>query len=158
MQRFMPSRRRLAALGIALTTILGAGIAAAPGANAAVCNYSSCRGLEPVAAGCNDAYTIYDLANGVEVRWSNVCQAMWVRASQSYMQQYASTFDAYLNDYYVNSSGYWVQYQDYRLYGAGGNAYNAWTAMTPMGTNELAKVSAFNRFYSPYINTIKVHD
>lgn len=153
MKRFLPSRRRLAAVGVALATVLGAGVAAAPGAHAAGCYYSSCEGQDPNAAGCgNDAYTIYNLYAGVEVRWSSACQAMWVRASASAINQYASFFDAHLSDYYVNSSGYWLQYQDYYAYGVGGNGSFAWSQMTPMGTNELALVSAFQHS-SPYIDT-----
>ncbi|WP_144027584.1 hypothetical protein [Paenarthrobacter nicotinovorans] len=158
MKNFSNTRRRLTAIGAALGAILGAGVVVAPSANAAGCYYSTCHGLEPVINQCTDATTIYDFGNGIEVRWSNACQAMWVRASAEQVRQYASVFDANLANYYVNSSGYWVQYQDYRQYAASGSATSAWTAMTPLGTNELAKVSVFNRFFTPYINTIKVHD
>jgi hypothetical protein len=156
LKNFLPSRRKAAAVGIAVATLLGAGAVVAPGAQAAVaCNYSSCKGLEPVKAGCNDGVTIFYLHNGGEVRWSNWCQAMWVRASASIMRQQANSFRATMTDYYVNSSGYWPQYTSYYQYGSGGNADFAWTAMSPMGTNELAQVTAFDAS-SGYINTVKV--
>lgn len=158
MKKFSTTRRRLAAIAVSLGAIVASGAIAAPSANAAGCYYSGCRGYEPTANGCTDAYTIYDFGGGIEVRWSRACQAMWVRASAAQVQQHASSFNANLTNYYVNSSGYWAQYSDYRQYPAGGTAYASWTAMTPLGTNELAKVNVFNRYYTPYINTVKVHD
>jgi hypothetical protein len=152
LKKFLPSRRRLASVGIALATVLGGGLVAAPGAHAAACYYSSCAAKEPTSQGCNDGVTIYYFQNGSEVRWSNICQAMWVRASREVLYQNASVFDSTFKDYYENSSGDWLQYQNTFTYGSGGNDSFGWTAMSPMGTNEIATVTAFG-YASPYINT-----
>lgn len=77
---------------------------------------------------------------------------MWVRATAQQVQLNAGAFSASFKDYYVNSSGYWLQYQNYFSYSSGNNGSLFWTAMSPMGTNELAIVGAFG-YGTPYINT-----
>jgi len=153
LKKFLPTRRRLVAVGVALATVLGAGVVAAPGAHAAAaCNYACVAGKEPLSMGCNDGVTIYRFPNGSEVRWSSWCQAMWVRASRQVIYDNASVFNSTFKDYYTNQSGYWLQYQNTFVSAAGGNDSFGWTAMSPMGANELALVTAFG-YGSPYINT-----
>lgn len=125
---------------------------AAP-AHAAGCSYSSCNDQDPEYMGCaSDAVTV-GVWNGEEFRWSNSCQAFWLRSTGNGFCNYIN-YDMYNGGYY----GPWYYDHSGQIDGytaCGMVSPVAWTKMVPMSTYQGIDVYS-GPYDSGIYNTIAV--